>query len=235
MPSKKEDERKLKDQPKKKEQNEANRNMNRNMRGPAITVQPIHPASSGPVSEVHPANEDSIDSFLAQSDTAIARPTLPRTSFPMHPMHPAHELPGNDASRTTDSMVPMTLNRPRKLSNSSTATASTMYSQNSLASGLRSSSWGSRTSVESAESTQWRPEYLRQIPMPVKKQLTVKARKPNEVFATLPGEVLEHILVKLRDSHLGSGSHSCATCWMRDVSSVCLASRKWSTVARPAL
>ncbi|KAH8893843.1 hypothetical protein GQ53DRAFT_611629, partial [Thozetella sp. PMI_491] len=59
--------------------------------------------------------------------------------------------------------------------------------------------------------------------------------KPGELFAELPGEVLELILEHLKRLHLSPGSTSCATCWMRDCCSVALAARKWLKYARVAL
>ncbi|KAG6103622.1 hypothetical protein E4U14_006166 [Claviceps sp. LM454 group G7] len=53
--------------------------------------------------------------------------------------------------------------------------------------------------------------------------------------SALPGEVLDVILEMLKEIHLDQGSEGCATCWMRDVSSVALCSRKWYKAARLAL
>ncbi|KAG5971158.1 hypothetical protein E4U58_000213 [Claviceps cyperi] len=53
--------------------------------------------------------------------------------------------------------------------------------------------------------------------------------------SALPGEVLDVILEMLKEIHLDQGSGGCATCWMRDVSSVALCSRKWYKAARLAL
>ena len=66
------------------------------------------------------------------------------------------------------------------------------------------------------------------------KQYRRKA-KPGELFAALPGEVLELILEHLKALHLAPGSTSCATCWMRDCCSVALSARKWLKYARVAL
>jgi hypothetical protein len=61
------------------------------------------------------------------------------------------------------------------------------------------------------------------------------ARKPGEMFAALPNEVIGLILEKLKQLHLEAGSHSCATCWMRDLCNVCLASQRCAQFARAAL
>lgn len=62
-----------------------------------------------------------------------------------------------------------------------------------------------------------------------------KKAKPGEIFAKLPGEVLELILGELKKLHLEKPTESCATCWMRDVCSVTLTARKWCKFARVAL
>lgn len=59
--------------------------------------------------------------------------------------------------------------------------------------------------------------------------------KPGELFAALPGEVLELILAELHKLHLKPGSNSCETCWMRDCCSVALSARKFLKYAREAL
>ncbi|TQV98462.1 F-box domain-containing protein [Cordyceps javanica] len=59
--------------------------------------------------------------------------------------------------------------------------------------------------------------------------------EPDELFGTLPGEVLEVVLEWLKELHLDPESTSCATCWARDLCSLSLASRKWSEVARLSL
>lgn len=59
--------------------------------------------------------------------------------------------------------------------------------------------------------------------------------QPNELFGTLPGEVLEVVLECLKDLHLDPDSNSCSTCWTRDLCSLSLTSRKWSKVAQLSL
>jgi hypothetical protein len=65
--------------------------------------------------------------------------------------------------------------------------------------------------------------------------LKKRGRPPDERFEAMPGEVLKLVLERLKDLHLSPGSDSCATCWMRDVGSISLASRKWAKYARAAL
>lgn len=145
-------------------------------------------------------------------------------------------------------------NRPRRLSNSSTATTtSTVYSSPESSDGRigGGSSWGSQTSFESIISGFQRPVYANphlqgqnhgQNPAqqyPWQRPALIKAArrraKPGELFAALPGEVLELILEELKQLHLRPGSASCATCWMRDCCSVALSARKWLKFARTAL
>ncbi|KZL64556.1 hypothetical protein CT0861_10388, partial [Colletotrichum tofieldiae] len=131
--------------------------------------------------------------------------------------------------------MPAPLNRPRKLSQASTITVTSINSpRESFETRSRSSSFSSnRTSIDSRDSSMWRPEYMYQRPS----QTTVfrKRAKPGEIFAKLPGEVLELILGELKKAHLDNGSQSCATCWMRDLCSVSLTARKWCKFARVAL
>jgi len=148
--------------------------------------------------------------------------------------------------------------RSRRSSSSTMASFSTAFSsRDSLESRGRASSWGSQTSLESMPSSpmkvvpagrrtyadyqiqlqsqgQSAPWVRNQRPAPIKKAYRSTA-KPGELFAALPGEVLELILEELKKQHLQPGSESCATCWMRDCCSIMLTSRKWSKFARAAL
>ncbi|ATY58989.1 F-box domain [Cordyceps militaris] len=63
-----------------------------------------------------------------------------------------------------------------------------------------------------------------------------RQQEPNELFRTLPAEVLAGVLAQLRWLHLGPGAtSSCATCLARDLCSLSLASRAWCAAAQPAL
>ncbi|EAA28896.2 hypothetical protein GE21DRAFT_1653 [Neurospora crassa] len=59
--------------------------------------------------------------------------------------------------------------------------------------------------------------------------------KPGELFAALPGEVIELILEELRKLHFKPGTNSCATCWMRDCCNIAISARKFLKYAREAL
>ncbi|KGQ09465.1 hypothetical protein BBAD15_g5164 [Beauveria bassiana D1-5] len=147
---------------------------------------------------------------------------------------------GSTAPPTTTIMSrrgqePRSLNRPRKIS--------TSYSR-------RDSSSSSPRCPSYETSQQYRIQYqsptsssppLSILPRPPQQQQQNKKKpppseQPNALFGTLPGEVLQVVLEWLQSVHLDSStSTSCATCWARDLCSLCLASRKWSEVARLAL
>ncbi|KAM3527611.1 hypothetical protein MY4038_006271 [Beauveria bassiana] len=148
---------------------------------------------------------------------------------------------GSTAPPTTTIMSrrgqePRSLNRPRKIS--------TSYSRRD-----DSPSPPKCPSYETPQ--QYRIQYqsptsssppLSILPRPPQQQQQQKKKKspppeqPNALFDTLPGEVLQVVLEWLQSVHLDSStSTSCATCWARDLCSLCLASRKWSEVARLAL
>lgn len=195
-----------------------------------------HPATAG-----HPADhfrvpvpprgirEQPLGDFITRTERSAGR-TMLRAAYP------GLQAPAVDLTMVIDAL-PAALNRPRKLSNSSVASSSgvsreSFESRPSLESRTRGSSWSSRTSFESIESNPWRPEYLYHRPAPIKRP---RQKYPGEIFAVLPGEVLELILDELKKLHLGPGSESCATCWMRDLCSICLSARKWCKFARTAL
>ncbi|KAK0660853.1 hypothetical protein QBC41DRAFT_38013 [Cercophora samala] len=156
-------------------------------------------------------------------------------------------------------------NRPRRLSNnseaSSTVASSAGFDRDSFDGRIRSASTSSsHTSIDAypiggpqspASQVKWQtpsnvPLIMRaenavgpgaqsfpwQKPAPIK-QYRKKAQ--GELFAALPGEVLELILAELCKLHLGPGRNSCATCWMRDCCSVALSARKFLKYAREAL
>ena len=128
------------------------------------------------------------------------------------------------------------LNRPRKLSNSTISTGSSV-SKESLATSPRSPSWNSSvTSFDSMDFINNRAEYtFHGGSGSIGSKLYVPHAKTGEIFAALPGEVLELILDELKKLHLRPGSESCATCWMRDLCSISLSARKWHKFARTSL
>lgn len=56
-----------------------------------------------------------------------------------------------------------------------------------------------------------------------------------EGFQKLPEEILLVVLAELRKSHVGVGSLSCATCWMRDATNLSLSCQKWWRAAKSVL
>ncbi|KAJ4290105.1 hypothetical protein N0V88_006611 [Collariella sp. IMI 366227] len=140
-----------------------------------------------------------------------------------------------------------TFNTPRRLSNGSTASTA-----NSFVSG-RDSTFDVRTRTASFSSSQtsidspqkgatpatWsNPNGAAGQSYPWQRPPQIKPRRktqPGELFAALPGEVLELILSELRKLHLRAGSTSCATCWMRDCCNVAVSGRKFLKYAREAL
>jgi hypothetical protein len=60
-------------------------------------------------------------------------------------------------------------------------------------------------------------------------------RIPGEGFKKLPEEILLVVLAELKKSHLGTGSLSCSTCWMRDLTNLGLSCKKWWRASRIAL
>ncbi|KAK4153557.1 hypothetical protein C8A00DRAFT_33718 [Chaetomidium leptoderma] len=133
-------------------------------------------------------------------------------------------------------------NKPRRLSNSSSTssvTSSVVSGRDSVDGRIRTASFSSsQTSIDTSPVT-WQTQngaasqnYPWHRPAPVKYR---RKARPGELFAALPGEVLELILDELRKLHLQPKSSSCATCWMRDCCSVAVSARKFLKYAREAL
>ncbi|KAI5466347.1 hypothetical protein BGZ63DRAFT_376011 [Mariannaea sp. PMI_226] len=141
------------------------------MKGPTVTVQPVHPSSFTPMTQLYPVKEDSVDDFLARTE----KQKLPRTSYPTYSVYPGLKTPASDTSKATESLP-----------------------------------------VQN-------PKFIRPV------------YHTNELFSLLPSEVLSLILSYLRQFHLDPDSPSCATCWMRDMYNLLMASRKWYKTARIAL
>ncbi|KAK7932574.1 hypothetical protein PG985_003286 [Apiospora marii] len=129
-------------------------------------------------------------------------------------------------------------NRPqpftRPSSSSSNASGSSVMTRESIESRMRSPA-SSRTSFESWDSSPRKADFSAwNRPSPIKQQ-SYRRRGPGELFAALPGEVMQLILDHLGDLHLEPSSTSCATCMMRDFCSVALSARKLLVHARTAL
>ncbi|KAF6844752.1 hypothetical protein CMUS01_00818 [Colletotrichum musicola] len=181
------------------------------------------PAYFGAPSELYPKRDYHPTMAPARSSPRIARVPYALQTAPAE-------------TKGVVEAMPATLNRPRKLSQASTVTVTSINSpRDSFDSRSRSSSWSSnRSSFESrSSSTSWRSDFTYQ--QPSQPATFRKKAKPGEIFAKLPGEVLELILDELKKSHLEKGSESCATCWMRDLSAISISARKWCKFARVAL
>ncbi|KAM0332290.1 hypothetical protein ACHAQA_002566 [Verticillium albo-atrum] len=194
----------------------------------AATTMPTRGAPSyyGAASEFYPLELDQpTTGFMARSQRPNNR--MPRS------VHPGFE--NSPLKKMTGPYDPATLNRPRKLS--STVTVTPLITPNSEDARSRSMSWSNQTSIPAKEATPytaWRPEYGHQQ-SPVRTVFRTRKRQSGELFAALPEEVLGLIMNQLKESHLGKGSESCATCWMRDLCSIATASRKCYQAARIAL
>ncbi|KAK1472957.1 hypothetical protein CABS01_16100 [Colletotrichum abscissum] len=202
----------------------------------SVPSSPLLTASHGPAPAYFGAPElyhhkgeqqQSTMATMATTEPARSSPRIARVPY-------ALQTAPLDSKLICESLPTTALNRPRKLSQASTITVTSINSpRESFETRSRSSSYGShRTSIDSSP-TMWRPDYMYSRPS----QTTVfrKKAKPGEIFAKLPGEVLELILGELKKLHLEKPTESCATCWMRDVCSVTLTARKWCKFARVAL
>ena len=169
-----------------------------------------------------------------------------KTSLPSsYPMYPGLQTPPSDSQKTSDIPATLVLNRPRKISGSaarardSPTSASSTSSTSSTSSSSSSPSYTLSSAPPSYDlpSTygfrQKRPSTAGSLlPRPVTKR---GGPEPNELFGTLPSEVLEVVLEWLKELHLNEQSNSCATCWMRDLCSLSQSCQKWAKVARFSL
>ncbi|KAL2175442.1 uncharacterized protein P884DRAFT_271423 [Thermothelomyces heterothallicus CBS 202.75] len=216
------------------------------------TLRPPPSRSDGPLA-VYPGEQLDLSLRTEPAGARMQQPTGSQ-SVPSSPgmehaplvhmptAHPDGPLPGPERSGG--------YNKPRRLSNSSasSATSSVVSGQDSFDGRARAASVASsQTSFDSySPGVSPRPgvtpatwassgagqQYPWQRPAPLKQR---RKAQPGELFAALPGEVLELILEELRKLHLRPSSSSCATCWMRDCCSVAVAARKFLRYAREAL
>lgn len=162
------------------------------------------------------------------------KPSLPST----YPMQPDLQTLASDRHKSCE-VMPLVLNRPRKISGTARARDSpTSDSSGSPTSSIASSPSYTLSSAPIYDSPttfgyrQRRPSTAgSQLPLPK----TKRGLGPNELFGTLPSEVLEVVLEWLKELHLNEQSNSCATCWMRDLCSLSQSCRKWAKVARFSL
>ncbi|KAK5990791.1 hypothetical protein PT974_09064 [Cladobotryum mycophilum] len=192
-------------------------------------VRVVHPPSLYTMPELYAIDEDpDSGDQVGNGDILPPRPTTAPSPFPTYPMYSGLHGPSRLQDKSSDSFH-AALKRPRKLSSGSTYSTTPFISEAQRA---RSSSWGT---VDNLERKGRRPRsYLHQRPM--LQPIIYKAEiMPNELFDSLPGEVLGLVLQWLKKLHLDKGSGSCATCWMRDLCNISLSSRKWYKYARVSL
>lgn len=220
---------------------------------PPAPIPTSHPSSLAPPKQNGPLPDLLVLPPVQQkteSEKRIVRtPTVASQAPNADPMMAVEGMPGLYGRQTLE-------NRARRGSSSTVGSySSALSSWESVEGRMRSSSWGSQTSFESMSSpaqkglaasrlsyanyqlqnsgqhVPWRPQVQRPAPI---KAYRIK-RKPGELFAALPGEVLELIMDWLKKLHLQPGSASCATCWMRDCCAVALSAKKWLKFARVSL
>jgi hypothetical protein len=217
------------------------------MSAPTVAVSRVHQHQPGHYGTYPQRRPGSSSGYAAGAGAGVTSGT-PR-SFHHQQQQQQQQQPqqrrraGSDAGRT-DNPTPAPLNRPRRLSNTSggssipVAVSSTSAPQGPpVRNGPpprppqafgppslrpRSSSWGS-TSPGAQAATTWRLKPYR------------APRVSSELIMVLPDEVLDLIMAELKKLHLDEGRESCATCWMRDMCSLSLVSRKWLGPARTAL
>lgn len=183
------------------------------------------------------------------------------TKYKPYPTPNQLEITKRKYDRRTESMY-ATLNRPQKLTRPASirvvsadsedsqcweADESSITTTNAIpniasppssSSSLSSSSTTrdrSAISLEEAELNARFPIHIEPLSpsKPQKPRRKPPARKVQ--FSDLPGEILEMIVQSVKESHLGKGSESCATCMMRDLCSVALCSRNLSVYAYVSL
>lgn len=189
---------------------------------PLPEVQQLQPAQ-------HPQHpQQSTLDFILRTERAVSRGLAPQSPCQGPPFPTMESINYADPD-------PRMLNRPRKLSQSST-NSSHSTSRESYASSARAPSWSSATSFDSMDFINSRSSEFGQSRSSASSgRPSLHRSKPNEIFSALPGEVLELILDELKKLHLGKSADSCSTCWMRDLCSISLASRKWCKFARTSL
>lgn len=206
------------------------------MSATTVTVRPLHqfPLDAVPAPAAHTTHHTTPQNEGRMGPASSPRVSMPPATYSVYPMYPGLQTSTTNKPNYRDS-APIPLNTPRRLSNSPGMPPTMPHSRQSMDS--KASPRGIITNIEPVESLPKIPSYsksrhIRAMSVGPKRRVM---RKPDEMFATLPNEVLELILEKLKQLHLGAGSISCTTCWMRDLCNVCLASQRWAPVARTAL
>lgn len=192
-----------------------------------VTVKPVHPTSFGKSKGLYSINEQAVEDHGAQ----------PAKDISAYPVYPGLQT----ASKTTHGLPARHgLKQPRKLSGvrqQNTPVTMTTHASKSphtmretARTEMRISTWGHRMNDFPIIASPSSPH----SPLGYQRPDALRGKRvgPNERFAKIPGEILRLILDHLGDIHLAPSSSSCSTCWMRDLGSIALASRKWSKHAR---
>ncbi|KHN99924.1 uncharacterized protein MAM_01848 [Metarhizium album ARSEF 1941] len=179
-------------------------------------------------------------SIPEHNDTSDARrprtPARPSTAGETSTYRMYPETQRTRTERKSSLEAPPILNRPQKLSGTLRSSWATGRLQGPAgASRTRSSSWGNGFNHDQVDPYTWRLTYV-QPPKPTSApNMRRSSARVGDLFASLPGEILDVILQMLKQIHLENGSGSCATCWMRDACNVAVCCRRWSKAARLAL
>ncbi|KAG5984032.1 hypothetical protein E4U55_006261 [Claviceps digitariae] len=197
----------------------------------------VSPAAFERLPDLYSIPEDAID----QTNSPLPpRPSTASATTAAYPMYPGLQTPQMHRTRSADSL-PIALNRPRRLSGTRPEPAraggrppQAPISPQRTRSPIREKSRSGH--VDQVDSRMMRTtSYIPTRTPPLLKKHRMSRPPLSELCSALPGEVLEVILEMLKQLHLDRASESCATCWMRDASSVALCSRKWYKAARLVL
>ncbi|KAG6203687.1 hypothetical protein E4U35_004095 [Claviceps purpurea] len=203
------------------------------------TAMMLRPYAYAPAAlDLWPIAEDSVD----QRQTSFSTPaSVVDAKADLCPMYPGLQTPKMDRTPSRDSLFLDP--RPRHLSVTRSDYArprkSLQVQEPPVRFRKRTSSRDCRLSgyfpVDSPYPPLGRMSYVPIRTPPILKNHRNSRPPLGDQCSALPGEVLDVILGMLKEIHLDQWSEGCATCWMRDVSSVALSSRKWYKAARLAL
>ncbi|TWU74587.1 hypothetical protein ED733_006605 [Metarhizium rileyi] len=195
-------------------------------------MRPVHPAAAlERKHDLYSIPEDDVDTGGTSKPSSPVR-TLTAEEASAYSMYSGLQTPKFNLKPSMEALP--TLNRPRKLVGTPQSSCTGGLPRMPIELRSKSPFWRKEPGHEQADLSNWRLSYTQpQTPAPLKRRKS-RARS-GDMFATLPGEVLEVILEMLKQIHLEKGSESCATCWMRDVGNVAVCSQRWYKAARLVL
>lgn len=214
-----------------------------------IKAFPLPPAFTA--ADLYPIDEHSDGSITEATSNEhvprMGRTTRAASQSSAHPGYPGQQQNASRFQERSMESYHTALKRPKKLAGTSTNNSGGggggMNSNYTPTSPLaqegiggprkRAVSAGGRMHLNTLETSSWVRESVYQS-SPIRTAFRPD-RGPNELFNLLPGEVLDLVLLSLKGLHLDKNSDSCATCWMRDLCSAALCSRRWYKHARVAL